>query len=45
MLYKRLMGGQAMRRDDLIAGYERSWERKWHEGVRIVKKEIRAYTR
>ena len=41
-LYKRLLGGQAMDADELVAWYERLWERNWHDNIRIVSEAFRA---
>jgi len=41
-LFKVLLNGRTMSRDELIAWYDSKWEREWHEGIRIVKNEFTA---
>jgi len=41
-LYRALLGGRRMSREELIQWYEAEWDRQWHEGVRIVRPDFRA---
>lgn len=41
-LYRRLMGGQTMSSQELLAWYKGNWDRGWHEGIRIVNETLGA---
>ena len=41
-LHRRRMGGQIMGKDELLAWYEQSWEKNWHDNVRVVDKTLTA---
>ena len=41
-LYKRLMGGEQMGREEVLGWYDSTWDRQWHDGVRVVNKTLKA---
>jgi len=41
-LYKRLMGGRQMSRDEVLGWYDSEWDRQWHDGVLVVSKTLKA---
>ena len=41
-LYRYLFNGRLLSQDEVLRCYEDCWDRKWHDNVRIVKKELTA---